>query len=197
MSITDAELIADSLTQPAAFQEIFQRHFDCVYRYCARRIGTQAGEDAAGEVLCRAFEHRSQYDRARPDARPWLLGIAANVVAGHLRSSGRQAAAYQRAASYLLAGALVDDHAGVGVDARQELRVVAKALASMPTVEVETLLLYVWDELSYADIAIALDVPVGTVRSRLSRVRQRLRDELHSNAPGVTASSDKDGRFGD
>ncbi len=198
MSVSDAELIVDSLTRPAAFEAIFERHFDFVHRYCARRIGTQQGEDAAGEVLCRAFEHRARYDTSRPDARPWLLGIAGNVVAGNLRSSGRQAAAYERAASELNLGRFRDGvPAGIDGEVLQELRVVAKALLLMPAIEVETLLLHVWEEQSYAEIAIALDVPVGTVRSRLNRLRQRLRRELERKGFAGAESSSEDRKFYD
>ena len=198
MSVSDAELIVDSLTRPAAFEAIFERHFDFVHRYCVRRIGRQLGEDAAGEVLCRAFEYRDRYDTSRPDALPWLLGIAGNVVAGNLRSSGRQAAAYERSASELNLGRLGDDdRACSDADVIQELRLVAKALLSMPAIEVETLLLYVWEHQSYADIAIALDIPVGTVRSRLNRLRQRLEDELDREGFAGAESSTEERRFDD
>ncbi len=194
MARDDAAVIAGSIDEPVAFAAIFERHFGLVYRYCARRIGPEAAEDAAGEVFCRAFEHRHRYDTSRPDAAPWLLGIARNVVADHLRASGRRTDAYARAA--LFQGRPETNEPDRG--RQDELALVAEEVRLLPPAELEPLLLFAWEELSYADIAIALAIPVGTVRSRLNRARRRLRRALQRGdrrrtAPWATTEGSGDG----
>jgi RNA polymerase sigma-70 factor (ECF subfamily) len=69
---------------------------------------------------------------------------------------------------------VVGDEASRRLDAEQEWAALADAIDLLPDAERHTLLLFVWEELSYEDIATALGVPVGTVRSRLNRARRRL-----------------------
>jgi RNA polymerase sigma-70 factor (ECF subfamily) len=188
VTTSDAELVESSWADPEAFTTLFDRHFASVYSFCARRTGASVGEEMASEAFCRAFAGRHDYDLAQPNARPWLLGIALNVVRERLRTVGRADAAYGRAAAFASASA-VDPATFVAaaLDARQDLAMIAKALVGFPTEEVETLLLHIWDELSYIECADALGVPVGTVRSRLNRLRNRLRAVLDDRpAPKIT-----------
>jgi RNA polymerase sigma-70 factor (ECF subfamily) len=175
MDRSDDEIIARSRTEPEVFGEIFDRHFKLVYRFCARRVLDSQSEDIAGDVFRKAFERRELYDVARQDARPWLLTIARNLIRDRLRSQASHRLALQRirALEGVRAPGL-DEQVATTLDARQDLELVAAALELLPDDEVEPLLLYVWDDLSYAEIAEILDVPIGTIRSRLSRVRERL-----------------------
>src|SRR5215213_7618533 len=84
-SITDARLIEASLRDPEAFRTLFDRHYARVRRYAAARVG-DAAEDVASETFATAFDRRHRYDVARPDAVPWLLGIATNLVRRQHRS---------------------------------------------------------------------------------------------------------------
>lgn len=175
MTMNDAALIELSQVEPEAFGEIFDRHFTAIYRFCARRTGPGRGEDLAGDVFRWAFEFRHRYDLSRPDARPWLYGVALNFVRDALRSSGREFAAYGR----LFDPGIdvlneIDFQVASALDAKSDLAAVAMALEGQPIEDVETLLLYAWEGLSYAEIAESLNVPIGTVRSRLNRIRQRL-----------------------
>jgi RNA polymerase sigma factor (sigma-70 family) len=174
MAPTDAELIDESFRDPDAFATLFDRHFALVFAYCVRRAGSSPSEDLAGEVFCRAFASRKRYDLARADAAPWLVGIAAHVVVDHLRTAARQSAAHERAVPHEHDTADLDSVV-TALDARRDLANMSDRLARLPAEEVETLLLYVWEELTYEQIAVALAIPVGTVRSRLNRVRRRLR----------------------
>jgi DNA-directed RNA polymerase specialized sigma24 family protein len=85
---TDAVVIERSLTMPEAFGDVFDRHWDSVYRYCRSRAGAE-GEDLAAETFRLAFDRRETYDRERPDAGPWLFGLATNLIRNHLRGCDR------------------------------------------------------------------------------------------------------------
>jgi RNA polymerase sigma factor (sigma-70 family) len=186
---TDAGVIAASMTDPQAFRELFERHFDALFTYFARRLGRDAADDLTAEVFLTAYGRRSTYDPACPDARPWLYGIAANLLRRHRRAELRRLRAHAREA-----GRSRDDgHDAVEerLDSRAAGPLLARALASMPAHQREALLLFAWAELSYEEIARALDVPVGTVRSRLSRARDRVRREL--DGPHAVIADEPDG----
>jgi RNA polymerase sigma factor (sigma-70 family) len=118
-------------------------------------------------------------DVDRPDARPWLLGIAANLLRRHWRTERRRLEAYARAG----------DHVGSISDAAARVEIVA-ALDSLSRNERETLFLYAVADLSYDEIADALEIPVGTVRSRLARARGRVRQHLRNGSVVVESSRD-------
>jgi RNA polymerase sigma factor (sigma-70 family) len=184
MDVTDAEVIEAARQTPAAFGELFKRHFDSVHRFCVRRVGLARGEDLAGETFRRAFEYRERYESEQASALPWLLGIAMNLVRGELRSSATRNRVHLRLIS--IAGALAADPVGdalAALDAREELVSVARLLATLPEDDVEALLLHVWDGLSYSEVAETLGIPIGTVRSRLSRLRRRLESMLAESRP--------------
>jgi RNA polymerase sigma-70 factor (ECF subfamily) len=182
---TDADLIEQSLMAPEAFGEVFDRHWDAVYRYCRSRTG-DAGEDLAAETFKVAFDRRAGYETERADARPWLLGMATNLIRNHLRSRERGRCAVQ----HLEAGAC-EDHADAAIGRAEAALLgpaLAEALNGIPEGDRDALLLMVWNDLTYAEVAEALDVPLGTVRSRISRARLRLR--AHLSRLGVTRDAD-------
>ena len=173
---SDAAVIRSSLDEPARFGEIFDRHATVLFRFLVRRVGVDDAELLLGDVFRVAFEKRATYDDERPNARPWLYGIATNLLAHHRRSEARRIAATAR----LLAGQVPQDdptdRVAARLDALELWPHVADAVALLPEGERDTLLLYVWEELSYDEIASALGIPVGTVRSRLNRARLSLRE---------------------
>jgi RNA polymerase sigma factor (sigma-70 family) len=174
---TDAEAIAASLSEPTRFGEVFERHFEAVYGYFVRRVGARLAEELAAEAFTQAFRVRGSFDMERDDARPWLFGIAANLLRRHYRDERRRLMAYAKTG---LDPVVLDetDEVDSRTDADAISRQLALALASLRSSEREVLLLYAWAELSYQEIAEALGTPVGTVRSRLSRARRRLRGLL-------------------
>jgi RNA polymerase sigma-70 factor (ECF subfamily) len=179
MAMNDSEIIERSVREPEAFGTIFDRHFDTIAGFCVRRIGVIRGEDVAGDVFRLAFENRRRFDLDHDDARPWLFGIANNLVREALRSAGRQKLAYDRWLSReMREGSDLAFQTATAIDAQHEISVVAAVLDLQPTEEVETLLLFAWEQLTYAQIAEALAIPVGTVRSRIHRLRQRLQEVL-------------------
>ena len=172
--LSDAAVIERSLVDPHAFASIFDRHFDAVHGYARRRLGRSLAEEIASETFIRAFDRRASFDVSRVDARPWLFGIAANLMRRHWRTERRRLGALQR----LEAGGAEE----ILVDERADL---LAALDALPAREREALLLFALADLSYEEIAEALDVPIGTVRSRLSRARDRIRKRLDAVPEGV------------
>ena len=178
MESSDADVIGASIGEPAAFGAIFDRHASTMLRYFARRVEPAAAEGLLGEVFRIAFEQRASFDPSRASARPWLYGIAANLVGRHRRSERRRLHAMARLAARqpIDQNDVVGEHAAGSLDAAEAWSRLAGTVDLLPAVEREALLLFAWENLSYDDIADALGVPVGTVRSRLNRARRRLRE---------------------
>lgn len=181
MRSLDAVDVHASLAEPERFGAIFDRHHFVVWTYLARLGGREVADDLAGEVFVQAFACRAAYDTDRGAVRPWLYGIATNLWRGRARSAARGAAAMRRMES--LAGSLTTDLEEVAdaMDVERSYRQVMAAMERMDDADRSIVVLYAWEELSYAEIAAVLGVPVGTVRSRLSRARGRLRELVESS----------------
>ena len=182
--LTDAAIVARSLDDPAAFSALFERHFGRVHGWLHRRVGGQLAEDLAAETFTRAFGRRHRFDTAYADAAPWLFGIAANLVHDHRRTELRRLRALSRAQRQ--AGGEEDFAAGAAarLDAAATGAALAAALAALREQERDVVLLVAWAGLEYQEVAQALGVPVGTVRSRLHRARRALRAALATNEGG-------------
>src|SRR5262245_10743008 len=179
---SDAEVIGRSLGDPEAFGLIYDRHAATVLRFLGRRVGAKVAEGLLGELFRIAFERRKTFDAARGSALPWLYGIGSNVLLKHRRAEARRLRANARMAAALQAA---DRRAGAAaLDARVLYPRVAQAVEALPDDERETLLLFVWEDLPYQSVAEALELPVGTVRSRLNRARARLRELLEPKGKG-------------
>ena len=173
---SDAAVIRASLDEPGLFGALFDRHATVVFRYLVRRVGVDDAEALLGEVFRVGFEKRATYDCGRPNARPWLYGIATNLLARHRRSEARRIHATARLLARQQPADDPTEQVVATLDAVELWPHVAHAVARLPAEERDALILYVWEELSYEEIASALDVPVGTVRSRLNRARMSLRE---------------------
>jgi RNA polymerase sigma-70 factor (ECF subfamily) len=165
------------MERPGAFAALFDRHYPAIWRYLCRRAGPTAADDLAGETFLRAFSGRARYDADQADARPWLYGIATNLLREDARREARQMRAYARAAG-LSAGAPGVEEAEDRADASALAPRVVAALAELSPPDRDTLLLFALTDLDYEGVAVATGVPVGTVRSRLHRVRRRMRIQL-------------------
>ncbi|MEW2356882.1 RNA polymerase sigma factor [Spirillospora sp. NPDC029432] len=174
---TDGEAIGASLDDPERFAEIFERHWDEIHRYVARRLGPGIAEDVGAETFAAAFRGRSRYDLSRPDARPWLYGIATNLIRQHRRVERRHHETLARTGAEWAAEPFERDSderlIAQGLGPR-----IAAALAKLTHGERDLLLLIAWADLTYEEAGQALGLPLGTVRSRLLRVRGKLRRAL-------------------
>jgi RNA polymerase sigma factor (sigma-70 family) len=173
----DATLIARSRAEPEAFAAIFDRHATGIHRYAARRLGPGPAEDVVGEAFLVAFRHRDRYDLSHPNAAPWLFGIATNMISRHRQAEVRLYRALARAGLDPAVESPADEIVA-RVAATSQRRVIAAALARLKPADRDTLLLVDWAELTYDQAALALRVPVGTVRSRLNRARRKIREAL-------------------
>jgi RNA polymerase sigma factor (sigma-70 family) len=174
----DSELIAGSCAEPGMFSEIFGRHHRELYRYLRHRVGADLAADLAAETFVTAFGRRGAYRPEGADARPWLYGIAHNLLRNHRRQERRRLAAYARhgAGPVADAGALAEfSLADARADAAAVSARLAPVLARMHAGDRDVLLLVAWADMSYAEVAEALAIPVGTVRSRLNRAPRQLR----------------------
>jgi RNA polymerase sigma factor (sigma-70 family) len=176
-ALNDAALIELSRHEPEEFTELFRRHAPYIQRYVTRRLGPNVADDIVAETFLLAFRQRDRYDPSRADARPWLYGICTNLIGRHRRAEVRQYRALARTGADPVTESFtdrVDDQ----VSALSASVPIAAALARLSAELRDTLLLAAWSDLSYEEIAAALGVPVGTVRSRLSRARSKLRKTL-------------------
>lgn len=180
---TDADLIAESSGDPKAFGTIFERHGVAIHRYLQRAVSRTAADDLTSEVFVTAFRARGHYDRRYSDARPWLFGIATNVVRHHFRSERRR----RRLIDRLAHGDRPHDVADPAESVAQGDEAVTTAIAQVDARYREVLLLYAGVHLSYVEISDALSIPVGTVRSRLSRGRAQLRELLTAGGQDMSS----------
>ena len=159
-----------------AFAVLFERHATRVYNYCFRSTADWTlAEDLTSIVFLEAWRRRREVRLHGDYALPWLLGVATNVLRNHRRARRRYAAALARVHREH-EPAFADD-ADARVDDERAMRALLGELARLPRREQEVVALCAWSELSYAEAAVALGVPVGTVRSRLSRASARLQAE--------------------
>ena len=174
---TDAELITASLVDSERFAGVFDHHYATIAAFLRRRVERSLADELAAETFLRAFDGRARYDVSCPNARPWLFGIATRVLSRHRRGEERRLRAFARASRLVVEERgfeEVDDR----LDAAAASPVLADALASLGAIDREVLLLYAWADLSYEEVAVALEIPVGTVRSRLHRARDGVRRRL-------------------
>ncbi|WP_326567700.1 RNA polymerase sigma factor [Amycolatopsis rhabdoformis] len=157
------------------FEDLFTRHAGELYRYLSRWVGA-AADDLVADTFVAALKGRATYEPARATARAWLFGIATNLLHTHLRSKSRESTATGRLGSFVATD--VESHERRVVErlvAEDDARALATALAALSADDRDVLLLTSWARLDSNEVAAALGIPVGTVRSRLHRVRRTLR----------------------
>ncbi|MGW6917951.1 RNA polymerase sigma factor [Kitasatospora sp. NPDC054939] len=183
-----------------AFGELFDEHAQDLYRYAVRASGDWAtGEDVVQLTFLEAWRLRGKLREEEGESvRPWLFGIAANVLRNTARAVRRHRAAMERLPNRDVVPDFADELVG-RLDDSAHLAAAGRALARLRKGEREVFTLCVWAGLDYAGAARALGVPIGTVRSRLSRARTRLRklaaEELGAGTePAAGGGQVRDGR---
>ncbi|QKW39312.1 RNA polymerase sigma factor [Actinomadura sp. NAK00032] len=174
--LDDSRIVAASLDDPEAFGELFRRHAPRLHAYTKRRLGPALADDLVSEAFATAFRQRARFD-GRREFGAWLWGIAANLIARHHRQETRMYRAFARTGT----DPAEDGVADVASDRAAAAALgpgLAKALASLNAQERHAVLLLAWAELSYAEIATTLDLPLGTVKAKIHRARKKLRKAL-------------------
>ncbi|MFB9499391.1 RNA polymerase sigma factor [Saccharothrix mutabilis subsp. capreolus] len=154
---------------------LFDEHAGSLHAYLARRVGAQAADDLVSETFLVALQRRHTYDPARAGARPWLFGIASNLLRRHVRQEVRGWRARARLVGADREQESPETRTAERLTARQRVRRLAGALAALEPGDRDVLLLTSWGGLGASEVAQALGIPVGTVHSRLHRVRRWLR----------------------
>lgn len=155
--------------------DLYDDHVDDVYRYLSRRLGAPVALDLTADVFEIAIAKIAGYDPGRGSQRAWLFGIATNLIRRHWRTERRRLTAWHRMAGRT---AVANDpllDIADQLDATSEVSAVMSAIAEIPAADRDLLFLIAWEELLYSECAQILDIPVGTVRSRLHRIRRQIK----------------------
>jgi RNA polymerase sigma-70 factor (ECF subfamily) len=181
---TDAELLAASVRDGDRFTAVYDRHYAGVHRYVAGRLGPQAADDVVAETFLTAFRRRAAFDPSRGDVRPWLFGIATNLIAQHRRTETRRYRVLAKVGADRDPGGH-DDRVAASVSAERLQPSLARALAALSRKDRDVVLLKALAQLTHEEIADVLGIPYGTVGSRLSRARRKLRAALPAPTEGL------------
>ncbi|WP_026412698.1 RNA polymerase sigma factor [Actinomadura oligospora] len=185
----DSALLTSSRTHPERFGAIFDAYHAEIHGYAARRLGADAAADVASQTFLEAFRVRHRYDPSRATVRTWLYGIATNLVGKQRRSEVRALRARARLGPDRDAEGHAD-RVDLAVDAAGLRGTLAAALADLSDGDRDVLLLVALADLSHQEVAAALEIPYGTVGSRLNRARRKLREALGGTNPMHTQEED-------
>jgi RNA polymerase sigma factor (sigma-70 family) len=158
-----------------AFGELFERHSDSVYNHCFRRTGSwSTAQDLTSVVFLEAWRRKKDVKLVGDSILPWFLAVANNVIRNSERSLRRHRRLLAKLPA-LSAEAAFDEDAVQRLDDEIAMKSLLRRLGDLRTEEQEIVALCDWASLTYAEAAIALGIPIGTVRSRLSRAHEHLR----------------------
>ncbi|MFI1992537.1 RNA polymerase sigma factor [Actinoplanes sp. NPDC020271] len=178
----DAAIILRSRHVPEEFAAMFDRHAPHIHRYLARRLGDQVADDLVAETFLTAFRRRDTFRPGPHGARPWLYGIATHLISQHRRDEAR-ALRLQHAVPPQADAFCHADQVAADVTAAALRDALTDALAALSDSDRDVLLLIAQEELTYEQVATALEIPVGTVRSRMHRARSVLKAALGGSNP--------------
>jgi len=164
--LTDEQLLERSGRDPDAFGDLVDRHSGALHRYVARRLGPDDAEDLVSEVFVTAHRTRDRFDPSRGAVRPWLFGIATNLVHRHRRAEARRLDALARLAGRAPAGPEEPEPRTAA-----ERAALATALRRMKTEHRDALFLHAVAGLTIEEIGEAMGAPSGTVKAWLHRAR--------------------------
>lgn len=156
----------------------FDQHVDTIHRYVARRAGDEIARELTAETFRIALERFDTYVATPGGERPWLYGIATNLLRRHWRTEQRRLQAQLRVATMapLAVGAETVD-TETRLDAQRQLRHMVDVIGQLDPADRDLLILVAVEGCTSTEAADALEIPAGTVRSRLNRIRTQLRGQ--------------------
>lgn len=170
------------------FPALFDEYYDRIAAYLSRRLMDRStAEDLAQRTFLEAYDRRATYDYRKGSPRAWLFGIATNLLRHHFRAERTQLRAFSRAASREVEATDHRDETHNRLDWRATSGQIAAALATLRQGDYEVLALHCWADLSHKEIATALKLKEGTVKSRLNRARRQMRLQLD---PSILETND-------
>jgi len=165
---------------------LFDAHAEDLLRYLARRVGRPVAEDIVGEVFALLMRGDHQLYEGDGGERAWLFGVATNLLRRHGRDQVRALRAAGRVGAAQAPGEGFDDRSDERLDARDHVRGLTDALLELNPADLDLLLLVAWADMTPTEVAGSLGIPPGTVRSRLHRIRRRLRSAaVRTSAEGT------------
>lgn len=185
MRLDDPRLRAESSSSDAhPLVAAFDAYYSDIRRFAAAQLGTATADDIAAETFERAVRNWERFDPGRGQLRPWLFGIAANVA----REAARSRRSADNATAKLMARPTVGADEGDPYGQVDRFDFILRELGRLrPTLREAVLLVGVF-EFTYEEAAIQLGVPPGTVASRVSKARKRLRPALEHSRRGSEVS---------
>ncbi|MEV6237240.1 RNA polymerase sigma factor [Lentzea sp. NPDC051838] len=162
------------------FAELFDEHAQPLHRYLARRVGVDVADDLVSETFLTAMKGQRTYDPERGSVVGWLYGIATNLLRGHAKREVRLLRTAERYGVDLGVAETLEHTVVARIDARSHLRRIAGELARMSDTDRDLVLLVSLAGLSVQEAAEALDLNAGTARSRLHRLRAKLKEVEHA-----------------
>ncbi|MFI6333124.1 RNA polymerase sigma factor [Micromonospora chersina] len=166
------------------FAALYDRYAGVLFRYACQRVGEHVAEDVVADTFLAAFQQRGTYDPSRAGLQPWLFGILTRKLARHHRTESTRYRALERAAADIPVGD-ASDEAAARVAAEAVQAPLARALGRLSAGDRDVLLLIAWCDFSYEEVAAAVGIPLGTVRSRLNRARRKVRHALGGADPTI------------
>lgn len=177
---SDAVIIRNSITDPNAFEDIFHRHYKTIYNYFSRRVENEVIEELASSVFVKAFEIRNKFDTTKENSLPWLYGISSNILNTSRRTKNRYQVREKRAFEFYKQDAISNDQSLL-IEDKKLNESISGALENLKKADLEVVLLFIWEQLTYQEIASTLEIPIGTVKSRINRAKNILEKNLSIN----------------
>ncbi len=154
---------------------LYEQHARTIHRYLARRLGTDLADDLTADTFVTAIRRWPSYDHGQGPPIAWLYGIATNLARNHRRREKSELLATRRVQAQPQDHSDSADAVIARIDSTRAAHELGPALAALKPPDRDVLLLIAWTELSYEEVAQALNIPIGTVRSRLHRARRTLK----------------------
>ena len=166
------QLVAEARNDPAAFVQLYRRHYDAVFRYCVHRLfERQTAEDVTSAVFLSVVENFSRFRGGEQQFRNWLYRIATNAVNNHLRQAARRNILLKRVREQ------VNNQDSTDAPA-EKLALLREAVFSLKPRYQTIITLRFFENLKLTEIAEVLGSSPGTIRSQLARALAKLRKVL-------------------